>query len=93
MRDKIQGENSHLRPRRHRGERRAAVEEVEHRDSHDHADARYGHHRRQVDSWKENGKRGERVRGAPVATKGIWLWSEAQCGRSTLGTGKSPVAA
>ena len=69
MRDKIQGENSHLRPRRHRGERRAAVEEVEHRDSHDHADARYGHHRRQVDSWKENGKRGERVRAPPLQQK------------------------
>ena len=71
-------ENSHLRPRRHRCERRAAVEEVEHRDSHDHADARYGHHRRQVDSWK-SGKRGE---GGAVTTRGIWMWSERSAMRS-----------
>ena len=72
-------ENSHLRPRRHRCERRAAVEEVEHRDSHDHADARYGHHRRQVDSWKS----GKRERGAPLQREEYGCGaSEAQCGRS-----------
>ena len=37
-------------------ERGSPVEEVEHADRHDDRDASDGHHRRQIDAWKQKGK-------------------------------------